>query len=188
MAKKETKVDAVEEVRTVPAPPAEEPDYGNAEIPTGEATIDADFNVDDEYKPEPLVPQGVYHAAVTGVTFEPGQQAIAWKLCLHDNGGVMSDGETPVDGAVVMFRNWLPKPGDEAELTANGRSTKRQSKINMLKQFSENLDIDMSTPTAILSALQNQEWVGLEVNVQISTREYEGKIYNDVKKVVPSTL
>lgn len=150
--------------------------------------LEADFNVDDEYKPDPLIPQGTYHAAVTAVTFDSEVQAIVWKFCLHDNGGTMSDGETPVDGAVCVYRNWLPRVGDENELTSNGRSTKRQSKINMLKQFSAGIGIDMSTPQIIIAALQNQEWVGLEVDVQVTTREYEGKVFNDVRRVSKSSM
>ena len=153
----------------------------------GSLTINADFNVEDEFKPDPLIPQGNYHASVIEVKFDGEQQAIVWKFCLHDNGGVMSDGETAVDGATIYFRNWLPKPGDENEPTSNGRTNKRQSKINMLKQFSSNIGVDMSTPTAIVSALQNQEWVGVEADLQITTREYEGRIFNDVRRVSKST-
>jgi len=81
-------------------------------------SMDTDFNVEDEYKPDPLIPQATYHASVTKVVFDPDQQAIVWHFCLVDNGGVMSDGETPVDGATTVYRNWLPRPGDENELNA----------------------------------------------------------------------
>jgi hypothetical protein len=150
--------------------------------------IDTDFDVEDEFRPDPLIPQGTYHASVTNVTFDGEQQAIVWKFCLHDNGGVMSDGETPVDGAVSLYRNWLPRPGDEGELNSSGRATKRQSKINMLKQFSSNIGVDMSTPQVIIAALQNQEWIGLEVDIQVTTREYEGKIFNDIRRVSKSSM
>lgn len=150
--------------------------------------IETNFNVDDEFRPEPLIPIGTYHAAVTNVTFDSAQQAIVWSFVLHDNGGTMSDGITNVDGAVAQYRNWLPRPGDENELTSNGRNTKRQSKINMLKQFSKVLDIDMSTPEKIITALTEQQWVGIEVDIAVSTREWDGKFFNDVKKVMRSTM
>lgn len=151
-------------------------------------SMDTDFNVEDEYKPDPLIPQATYHASVTKVVFDPDQQAIVWHFCLVDNGGVMSDGETPVDGATTVYRNWLPRPGDENELNASGRATKRQSKINMLKQFSAGLGIDMSTPQIIIAALSNQEWVGMNVDIAVTTREFEGKIFNEVKRVMRSSM
>jgi len=150
--------------------------------------IETDFNVEDEYRPDPLIPAGTYHAAVTRVVFDAEQQAIVWHFVLHDNGGMMSDGNTGVDGATVQYRNWLPRPGDENELTSNGRSTKRQSKINMLQQFSNNLGINMSTPEKIITAMAEQEWIGLEVDLAISTREWDGKFFNDVKKVTKSSM
>jgi hypothetical protein len=150
--------------------------------------IDTDFNVDDEYKPEPLIPAGIYHAASTSVKFDPAQQAIAWTFVLHDNGGLMSDGETGVDGSTVFYRNWLPRPGDESEMNTSGKATKRQSKINMLKQFSTAVGLDMSTPQVIIDALTEQTWLGLEVDLTIATREWEGKIFNDVKKVTKSSM
>lgn len=150
--------------------------------------IDTDFSVEDEYKADPLIPSGTYHAAATSVKFDPTQQAIAWTFVLHDNGGLMSDGVSGVDGATVFFRNWLPRPGDESEMNSSGKATKRQSKINMMKQFSATVGIDMSTPPIIIAALTEQTWLGLEVDLTISTREWEGKIFNDVKKVTKSTM
>ena len=64
--------------------------------------IETDFNVEDEYRPDPLIPAGTYHAAVTRVVFDVEQQAIVWHFVLHDNGGMMSDGNTGVDGATVQ--------------------------------------------------------------------------------------
>jgi hypothetical protein len=150
--------------------------------------IDTDFNVDDEFKADPLIPAGTYHAASTNVKFDPEQQAIVWTFVLHDNGGLMSDGVTGVDGSTIFFRNWLPRPGDESEMNSSGKATKRQSKINMLKQFSNAVGVDMSTPQIIISALSEQTWLGVEVDLVISTREWEGKIFNDVKKVSKSTM
>ena len=53
----------------------------------------------------------------------------------------------------------------------------------MLSDFAKVMKVDMSTPAAIVSALQNGDWIGLSVDVKISTREYEGRVYNDVKKM-----
>lgn len=155
---------------------------------TPDLSIDADFSVEDEFKAEPLIPAGTYHAAATRVTFDPAQQAIVWQFVLHDNGGLMSDGETGVDGSTIFFRNWLPRPGDDQEMNSSGKVTKRQSKINMLKQFSATVGINMDTPAVIIQALTESTWVGTEVDLVISTREWEGKIFNDVKKVTKSSM
>jgi hypothetical protein len=158
-----------------------EQDYG---MDTG-YSIAEDFNIDEEFKPSPMVPSGVYHAAVTSVSFNPGDQTIDWMFTLNNNGGVMSDGETPIDGACFKYRNWLPRKGDENEMTSDGRQTKRSAKISMLKGFSDALNIDMSTPVVILESIANQEWVGMDVGVKIRIREFEGRVFNDVERVVP---
>ena len=147
-----------------------------------------DFNVEDEYKPEPLIPKATYHAVATKITFQPSQFCIVWDFCLHDNGGVMNDGETPIDGAHVFFRNWLPKPGDENELTKTGRNNKRQSKINMLKDFENAMGIDMSTPQKIAQALNEQAWIGVEADLDVDVDEYMGKFRNVVNKCKKSSM
>lgn len=154
----------------------------------GDGLGELDFNVDDEYKPDPLIPKGTYHGVTTKVSFVPAQSCILWDVCLHDNGGVMNDGETPIDGAHVWFRNWLPKPGDENELTKSGKNNKRQSKINMLKDFSENLGLDMSTPTKIAEAIANAEWIGVEVDADVDIDEYQGKFRNTVNRLNKSKM
>jgi hypothetical protein len=147
-----------------------------------------DFNVDDEYKPEPLIPKGTYHATATSIKYVPAQFCIVWDFCLHDNGGTMNDGETPIDGAHVFFRNWLPKPGDESELTKNGKNNKRQSKINMLKDFQVSLGVDMSTAQKIANSLADQVWIGVEADVDVAVDEYQGKFRNVVNKCKKSMM
>lgn len=144
-----------------------------------------DFDVSDEYKPDPLIPKCNYTGVVNSVKFVPSQYCILWNICLHDNGGAMTDGITAIDGAHVFFRNWLPKPGDETEMTKSGSNNKRQSKINMLKKFQDKMGIDMSTPAKITDALANQEWMGIEVIVEVQIDEYQGQfrnVVNDMRK------
>ncbi len=167
----------------------------NEEFENGEENVDPsdvlaklDFNVEDEYKPEPLIPKGTYHGVATKVTFQPAQFCIVWDFCLHDNGGQMNDGDTPIDGAHVFFRNWLPKPGDENELTKTGRNNKRQSKINMLKDFENAMGIDMSTPAKIAQALNEQTWIGVEADLDVDVDEYMGKFRNIVNKAKKSSM
>jgi len=169
--------------------PVEDNDNYNDEADEGTAALnDMDFNVDDEYKPDPLIPKGTYHGAVTNVTFNAAQRCIIWDVCLHDNGGVMSDQETPIDGAHVWFRNWLPKPGDEDVLTKSGKTNKRQSKINMLRDFSAKLELDMSTPAAIAEAINEGQWIGIEVSAEVDLDEYMGKHRNVVNRMGKSTM
>ena len=140
-----------------------------------------DFNVDEEFKPDPLIPNGTYHGVVTKVFFVPKTSSIIWNLCLHDNGGFMSDGETPIDGAYVSYVNSLPRPGDENINTPSGRQTKRQWKINNLAEFSETLGITMTTSEIIIQALEEAIWIGIEVDVDVAIEEYKGRVSSKVK-------
>jgi hypothetical protein len=147
--------------------------------------FNTDFNLEDDFTPEPLVPQGTYRANVTAVSHNPEKYCILWQLTLSGNDGVCSDGETPVDGQTVFFNNWLPKPGDGIEMTAKGSMTKRQSKINQLKKFADTMDLadQFRTPAAISEFLTSAEGVGIEVLIDIKIREYEGNFSNEVSKM-----
>lgn len=142
-----------------------------------------DFNLEEDVKTDPLVPMGNYHASVTNVVFDPEKVTINWTFVLSDNGGIMSDGETPIDGATLIYRNWLPVAGDENTPTKNGRSTKRQAKINMLADFAKSLGVDLSTPGVITENLANGTYIGVEADLKISIREYQGRTFNDIKSV-----
>lgn len=139
-----------------------------------------DFNVVDDYKPEPIIPNGTYHGGITNVTFNTAGFNITWKICLHDNGGVMSDGETPIDGAYVDNLTWLPKPGDENLYTDSGKWTKKQWKINALAEQLQDLGITAATGKEIAEAIENAEWVGIEVDVTIENEVYKGKTRSKV--------
>lgn len=141
------------------------------------------FDVESEFKPEPLIPNGIYAGTVSQFTFDSEKSSLVWQITLSGNDGVMSDGETPVDGSTVFFRNWLPRPGDENEYTKNGKGTKRQSKINMLKQFMSKMKVDISTPQKIAQAIEEQTFVGLEVKATIEITEYQGVVRNEVRKL-----
>lgn len=147
-------------------------------------SIDTDFDLENEYKAEPLVPGGNYRGNIIGIVINQEQNAVVWQVALADNGGVMSDGETPIDGSHHYFRNWLPRPGDENEPTKNGRGNKRQSKINMLKRFADDMRINMNSPAVVTESILNQDWVGLEVTVAISINEYMGITRNQIDKMV----
>ena len=166
---------------TVPEEIEEEISFDSGEV---SFAPDTDFDLEDEYKSEPLVTSGNYRGNVIGVVLDTEQHAIVWKVALAENGGVMSDGETPIDGSHHYYRNWLPKPGDENEPTKNGRGTKRQSKINMMKRFSDDMKISMNTPTVIAKSITNQDWIGIGVIASISIDEYMGITRNQIDKMV----
>ncbi|MCC7570650.1 hypothetical protein KO465_04840 [Candidatus Micrarchaeota archaeon] len=154
--------------------------------PAGIANLD--FNVNDEYKPVPLVPKGRYHGAVAGVKADLDMMAIVWDICLQENGGVLNDGETPIDGTIVQYRSWLPKPGDESVRTKSGNMTKRQWKINALKEFQDELGLDMSTAQIIAQSIAEQIWVGLIMDVDVSISEYQGQFRNQVDRCYQSSI
>ena len=142
-----------------------------------------DFDVEEEYQPTPLIAEGYYNAAVTDVKFNSEDKTIDWTFTLNNNGGVMSDGETPIDGSTQGYRNWLPKPGDEVEMTKKGNQTKRQAKINMLHDFAEAMKITMATPKGILESIANSDWIGMEAQVKMEVRTWDNRTFNNIARV-----
>jgi len=143
-----------------------------------------DFDVEEEFTPIPLIAESYCNGAVTDVKFNSEDKTIDWSVTLSDNGGVMSDGETPIDGSVHTYRNWLPKPGDEVERTKKGTQTKRQAKINMLHDFAEAMKIEMNSPKQILESIANSDWIGAAVQVKMEIRTWEGRTFNNIARMV----
>lgn len=138
------------------------------------------FSLEEDFIPDPLIPQGTYKGNVVGVTYDNAKCYISFEVCLDGNGGVKSDGETLIDGSRLTNFVFLPKPGDENERTKNGKN-KRQNKINMLKEFAEGMKINMNTPADIKEALDNNEWIGLAVQVTVESDEYQGRVRDKIK-------
>jgi hypothetical protein len=138
-----------------------------------QADIDTDFNLDDDYKPEPLIKNGKYKGNITGVALDLEKGSVDWTVVLDGNGGFMSDGETEIDGSEHKFSNWLPKASDKDEKTKSGRN-KWQVKVNMLKRFADNMQIDMNSMDQIQFAIEDQEWVGLPVTCDMKIETYQG--------------
>jgi len=150
-----------------------------------ENPFETDFNVDDEYKPTPLVPAGKYEGFVTNVSFDSKDSALVWDVTLKaDDDVYMSDNETPVNGNILVYKNWFPRAGDEAVRTKTGKMTKRQAKINMIQDFQRKMKISMNTPDAIVQGVSNAEWIGLEVLATVAVREYEGRFSNQISELV----
>lgn len=182
MAKKQTKTEEAEREAM-----QDEEQNGDASFPPDDSafSFDTDFNVEEEYKVPPLIPAGRYEGYVTNVRFDPGDNALVWETTLRaDDDVFMSDNETPVNGNLVVYKNWFPKAGDETTRTKTGKMTKRQAKINMIKEFQQKMKIDMNTPEAILAGVTEAQWIGTDVIVTIEVREYEGRLSNQVKEMV----
>lgn len=148
-----------------------------------DSQIESDFSVSDEFKPEPLAPVGTYKGHVIQVGFDAAGQAIVWTVCLAGNSGTMSDGATPVDGQRFQYRNWLPRPGDENIMTPKGRSTKRQAKINMLKQFADAMKVNMNGKPEIIQGISEGLWMGIPVIVKLTLDTYEGRTRNNIDRM-----
>lgn len=147
----------------------------NTETP--EFSLDStDFTIEDEAKEDPLAPQGTYNGITKFVEYNKNIHAIVWNVVAVNNPGlVLLDGETPVDGIEFQLNNWLPKPGDEKIRSKNGKSTKRQNKINSLKRFQEDMGIDMNTPQHVADAMENGDWIGISVVFKLGINTYTGK-------------
>jgi hypothetical protein len=138
-------------------------------------------NRDAEY---PLIPQGVYFANVVDIVWDEEEHTIEWVFSLTDNGGVMNDGTTAVDGAIISAKNWLPKEGDENVLTKSGIMTERQAKVKTFFDFLQDMKCPESTEKQITKALTTKTWVGKRAKLTIGFRTYEGRIFNGVKKAI----
>ena len=148
------------------------------------AAMFGDFDINSEYVPEPLIPNGKYSGSVKSVKADPKACCIVWGVVLQNNDVMASDGKTSVDGMELWFRNWLPKPGDENEFSKSGKTTKRASKITMLKKFAEKMKVNMNSPQIIAQAIQDGEWIGLEVTVDVQVDEWKGEVRNVINGMV----
>jgi hypothetical protein len=137
-----------------------------------------DFDIEDEFKPTPLVPKGSYTGHITEALFEGVMLALT--VTLNNNDGVLSDGVTPVDGMAIKYKVWFPKPGDETALIKSGIMTKRQWKINNAKKVAEALGISLNSRTVIMESIADGEWIGIPVIAKIDVKEYLGEISNEI--------
>jgi hypothetical protein len=145
--------------------------------------INSDFDVDSEYKPDPLLGGGTYLCNVTKMSWNNEQQSLNLELVLDGNGGTCSDGETPADGFKLFYRLFFPKPGDDNEPTKSGRGTKRQFKINRIKKFETDTGLLVSNSKRLSEAIAGQEWIGASLVIEVTTSEYQGEVRNEVKRV-----
>lgn len=149
----------------------------------GNAAI-SDFNLGSDVKIDPVAPQGKYHAVIKDAKVDLKNAMIVINLELTDNGGVLSDGESALDGYEVRHRLFLPKPEDRNTPTKNGKGTKWQWKINNMAKFFNAIEVTLPTLSDIESACENGDLAGIELWVELTVDEYNGEFQNNVKKVI----
>lgn len=143
-----------------------------------------EFNLDEDYVPVPIIPPGPYNANLVKVVLNAEMGAIVFSSQLQNNPqAVCSDGATPVDGQQVTMRLWLPKPGDENTMTKSGKQTKRQWKLNTIKETLDKLGISAPTITEIKRQIEAGEWNKDGVSVDVVVNTYKGQISNDVSSI-----
>lgn len=151
--------------------------------------FDSDFNLEDDYRPTPLCSNGNYHGNTTDIFFGDSG-LLGFKVTLEGNEGMMSDGESPVDGSTHVCRVWLPSDADKDIPATNGRGTKFQTKVNMLANFAKAMQLNMNTMSDIREAVDNGDWIGLPVQVTLSISEYpksSGVYNNQVERMIRVT-
>lgn len=143
------------------------------------SAFDTSFDVDADYKPTPLVIGGTYHGTVKEVKLNSKLAAVEFNIVLDGNDGVTcTDGETEVDGIEVDAKLWLPKANDKNEMNKKGNMTKFQSKVNMMKSFSERTGFNVQSFAQIKEAIDEQEWIGAAVLAKVDVETYQGRQFN----------
>ena len=144
--------------------------------------MDTNFNLEDDYKPQPLIPKGQYYGHV--IAFSVSGGALVWKVALANNGVYKSDGDTPVDGSHVNYRNWLPKDGDRNEPAASGDGSKFDTKVRMLKEFADGMQVNLDSPAIINQHITDGDLIGLPVIVGIDVGSWKGRARNEINTMI----
>lgn len=148
----------------------------------------ADFSLEEDYKPEPLIPKGNYLANIVSHPFNRENGTLRIEVVFAGNDDVvLSDGESTLDGRHETYTVWLPKRGDEDNLTKDGKMTKLQFKINALREFFDAMKIPIKTVDSwekIAQSCDNGDWVGYNVLASVAPNEYQGRVRNQINKLV----
>ncbi len=143
------------------------------------SAFDTSFNVDNDYKPTPLVITGNYFGTIKGAELHSKTARVIIKIVLDGNDGVTcTDGETEVDGIEVDSRLWLPKANDKNEMNGKGTMSKFQSKVNMMKAFGERTGLNVNNFEAIKEGIDDGDWIGVDVVANVGVETYQGRQFN----------
>lgn len=154
------------------------------EEPKDVMDFDDDFDLDRDYTPTPIIPKGDYWGNITRTGLNKEANSIDFTCLFEGNGDdVCADGETPVDGISAVFKLWLPKPEDATKYIKSGGMTKRQFKLNAIKEFIDSMGFSANTMQEIKSALENGDWLtdGVKINVQVDT--YKGNTRHQINGI-----
>jgi hypothetical protein len=155
---------------------------------TDDYQASSDFNCDKDYVADPLIPRGVYAGKITEIKYSPIDCYILWEVTFQGNEGMlMTDEKTTVDGVRLAFFNYLPKPGDEDIMTPKGKSTKRQAKINMLADFGKimGLSAEMNNLESIQTYVDGKDAIGFDVSAAVTINDWNGTISNRIDRLTP---
>ncbi len=141
-----------------------------------------DFDIDTDAVDEPLIPNGPYGGAITGAAFNEEIQLLEIFCTFSDNGGVMNDGETEIDGVILPLKVWYPKDGDKDLMTGSGKQTKHQWKVNNCKKVGVALGIDLN-PATLDENIASGDWIGIPVQAKVEINDYEGTISNQINNM-----
>lgn len=158
-------------------------DYAQDGSAASATALDLDFNLKDDYKPVPVIPQGTYFCGITDTSINLKSGSIQVELTLEGNSGVLSDGETPINGSKIMYHLWLPKENDDKEYTSSGRQTKKQWKINNMHEFFMTMENPVTNWSSILEAVNNKTLVGRQLMVEIAIEEYKGRMQSRAQNI-----
>ena len=158
-------------------------DNANASADESAASNVADFNLNNDVKVAPVAVDGNYFGAISGGKVDLKSAQVQIEITLNENGGVLSDGETPVDGYRFTHRLFLPKPEDKNLMTASGRESKWQWKVNNMAKFFANIGVSLPTLSAIDQACKDGDLVGTDVKVELTTEEYNGELKNNMRSI-----
>jgi len=147
--------------------------------------INEDFDLEADYVPMPVLQTGNYAVNTVNVSFDAEKQCLIFQVVTEGNDTVKSDGETPADGTNLWYRIWFPRDGDEQEVGKNGLS-KKQNKINMINRNFKNMKLNVNTPSQIMSAVENGDWMGLAFTAKVELRppdDYNPDMYNEIRNL-----
>lgn len=142
------------------------------------------FNLGADAVVTPLLIPAKYDGAVTGMRILDDGVGVEFSFTLQGNGGVKSDGVTPIDATILTHTVWLPKTGDENVFGKNNLS-KAQNKINGAKKFfHDNLkDPTINTIDDMRQAANEAKFMGREAKLEINNEEYQGTSSSKIKNV-----
>lgn len=150
--------------------------------------FDGDFDLEDEYEAPKLCPGGDYLGSIIDVsvrTASTGSKALVFPIILEGNDGVLTDGETSVNGHKVEFLIWLPKKGDENLMAGKSGLTKRVFKLNQVKEFADKFSFSMNNKAEMTEFIGNKDAVGTSVKVTVSCKvnDHTGRSENEVRSI-----